>query len=93
MQTHHQTEDINYLMTMGSQTQASWSLRTDNANPWDTALFPHHAPIRELGTGCSQTLHTLLPASLAFKSALPKPFGEPGDFQGMGHLSPCMALQ
>ena len=33
VKTHHQTEDTNYLMTMRPQTQASWSPRTDIANP------------------------------------------------------------
>ena len=41
--------------------QAYWSLRTDNVNPCDIPLLPHHQPIREL---CIRRLQTLQPASL-----------------------------
>ena len=34
-------------MTMRTQPQASWSLRTDKANPCDTTQLLHHQPIRE----------------------------------------------
>ena len=40
----HQMEDVNYLMTMNRLPQASWSLKTDNANPRDTILLPHVSP-------------------------------------------------
>ena len=36
-------ENVNYLMA-----QASRNLRIDNVNPCDSALLPHHQPIREL---------------------------------------------
>lgn len=32
-------ENVNYLMAMSTQPQASWSLRTDNDNPCDNILF------------------------------------------------------
>ena len=33
-----QTEDTNSLMTTNTWPQVSWSLKTDNVNPWDTAV-------------------------------------------------------
>lgn len=50
---HHQTEDVKYLVTLGTSPQASWSLRMDQGNPRGPTLFPHHQPIRELGTSWS----------------------------------------
>ena len=41
-------EDSNYLMTMSSSPQTSWSLKTDNVTSCDTTLLPHHQPVREL---------------------------------------------
>ncbi|XP_061295607.1 olfactory receptor 52K1-like [Bos javanicus] len=35
-------EEINYLTTTGISLQTYQSLRTDNVNPCDTALLPHH---------------------------------------------------
>ena len=55
--------------------QTYWSLRTDNVNPCDTALLPHHQPIRELCTSWSHTLGCSLP-HLAFKNVLLKPIRE-----------------
>ena len=42
--------------TWACSPQASWSLKIDSVNPWDTAQWPHHQPIRELCTSRSQTL-------------------------------------
>lgn len=39
MKNTHQMENVNYLMAMSPQPQASWSLRTDNDNPCDNILF------------------------------------------------------
>lgn len=41
-------EDVNYLMTMSTQPQTSWSLKTDKVNLCDITLFSHHQPIRDL---------------------------------------------
>ena len=75
----------NYLMTMSTSPQASWSLRTDNVNPCDTTPLPHRQPIRELCTSWSQNPVTPSP-HLAFTNALPKPFGELEAFQGKNQL-------
>ena len=37
--------------------QTCWCLRTDNVTPWDTTLFPHHQPIRQLCMSWSHALH------------------------------------
>ena len=74
----------NYLLTMSTDPQASWSLRTDNLNPCDTALLPHHQPITELCT--SWQYPVTAPPHLPFKNASSKPFGELETFQGMNHL-------
>ena len=42
------------LWWLSTESQASWSLRTDNVHPYDT-LLPHHQPIRKLCTSWSQT--------------------------------------
>ena len=42
------------LWWLSTESQASWSLRTDNVHPYDT-LLPHHQPIRKLYTSWSQT--------------------------------------
>ena len=39
-----QMEDVNYLMTLSTEPQACWSLRTDDVHPCNTALFPHRQP-------------------------------------------------
>ena len=65
---------INYLMTINTQPQASWSLRADNVYPCDTTLLPHQCICQS--ENCVQVDHTPckpLPY-LAFKSALLKPF-------------------
>ena len=49
-----QTEDVNYLTTISTQPQVSWSLRTDNVNPCDTTLVPVHQP-----ENCAQADHRL----------------------------------
>ena len=41
-------EDVNYLMTMSTEPQASWNLRIDKVKPCDTTLLPHHQPTKEL---------------------------------------------
>ena len=61
VKTPHQMEDINYLMTMSTQPQASWSLRTDTVNSCDTTLCPHYRPTKEL---CRDWSHTRQPPSL-----------------------------
>ena len=43
-----QMEDVNYLMTMSTEPQASWNLRIDKVKPCDTTLLPHHQPTKEL---------------------------------------------
>ena len=72
-----QMGDVNYL-TRAHSPQASWSLRTDDVNPCDTAPLHHRQPIREWCTSWSHTHPTL---RLTFKSALPKPFTEFGAFR------------
>ena len=61
-------EDTNYLMIMS--TQSYWNLRINSVNPCDTAMLPHHQPVREL---CELIPYpaTLLP-HLAFKNAFLK---------------------
>ena len=66
-------EDVNYLMTMSTLPQASWSLRPDEVNPCDPALFPHHQPTREIVQDLITDPSTTL-LHLAFKNALLEPF-------------------
>ena len=70
-----QMGDVNYLKTMSTQPQASWSLRTANVKPCDTTLWPHHQPIRELCPNWSQTLR---PSSGFLKYELPISWQGPG---------------
>ena len=60
--------------------QASWSPRTDNVNPCDTTLLPHHQPVEN----CAQANHRPCdPAPSHFKNALLlKPFGGVRGFLG-----------
>ena len=57
--------------------QASWSLRTDNVNPCDTTLLPHHQWVRELCMSWSHSLRPHLP-HLAFKNVWPNTSGSSG---------------
>ena len=50
-------------MTISTDPQASWVLKTDTVNPCDTTLLPHHQPIKEL---CMSWSHTLRPPSLTW---------------------------
>ena len=73
-----------------AQSQVFWNSRTDNANPCDTALFPHHQPIRDLYTSWSHTLWVPYP-HLTFKNASLTPIREFGSFEHEPLHSPCMA--
>jgi len=66
-------EEVNYLMTTRCSPQTYWSLRIDHGNLWDTALFPHHQPIRTVHKLITYPVTFLL---LAFKNASLKPIGE-----------------
>ena len=68
------------LRAMSTWTQASWSLRTDDGNPCDTILLPHHHAIREM---CTSRLHTLQPTSFTwlFKILCQNPSGSSGLFR------------
>ena len=57
--------------------EAPWSLRSDNVNPYDTALLPHYQLIRELLTSWS---HTVGYPSLTWPLKMPywKPSGTLG---------------
>ena len=68
--------------------QTHWRLRIDNANPCDTALFPHHQPIRDLHTSWSPTLWLPFPY-LALKNASLTPIREFGSFEHEPLHSPC----
>ena len=48
MHMPHQMEYVNYLVTISTEPQASWSLWRNKVNPCDLTLFPHHQPVREL---------------------------------------------
>ena len=41
----HKMEDVNCSMTMSTQPQDYWSLKTDIINLCDSTLLPHHQPI------------------------------------------------
>ena len=60
--------EVNYLMTMSTWPQASWSLRTVGVNPCDATLLPHHQP-----ENCAQADLRLTPLpQLVLKNPLPK---------------------
>ena len=42
MKIPHQTEDVNYSMSLSTEPQAFRSLRTDNVNLCDSIWLPHH---------------------------------------------------
>ena len=69
-------------MIMGTQPQASWSLKTDHINPCDTSLIISQSEI------CAQAnlVPETLSPHLAFKNALLKPFEELGFLE---HEPPC----
>ena len=81
---------INYLMAISTQPQASWSLRTDNVNPCDTALLPYHQPEMHKLITYSVTLPpTPLPAPTPLVPSwllqvLLKPLGHPEGWNGEG---------
>ena len=56
-------KEIYYLMIGSISPQTFWHLRTDDVNPCDTALLPHHQPIREL---CTSWSHTPWPSPLTW---------------------------
>ena len=62
---------------MSTEPQAPWNLRTYHVNPPDTT---HYLTISQ-SENCAQADHIPCdrppPLTLAFKSALPKPFCEP----------------
>ena len=83
--------DVNYLMTMSTEPQASWSLRTDNVDPCDTALRPHHQPVRQLCPSWSQTLrHPSL--TWLLKVLCQNPSGSSRLFKAWATSSPCVTL-
>ena len=69
-------EEVSYLMTIRIELQTYWCLRIDNVNPCDTALLPHHQPIR-IAYGLITYPGIPFP-HLAFKNALLKPMGSSG---------------
>ena len=87
-----QKEDVDYLRTMGTQPQASWSLRTDNVNPCDTILPPTISQSESCAQAVSQTLWPPRPRPASptwlFKEFSQNPSGNSGFFR-----SPLVALQ
>ena len=70
---------INWWQWAAHSPQTYWSLRID-VNPCDTALLPHHQPIRDLCASWSHALGCPSLTPLTFKNALLERFRELGSF-------------